>query len=69
MTGGRRPFDPSCPECRRELERHMALWQAQYDEVDHGPGLFRLLFEHYCTHRREPGAGGAPPLPDPRSEP
>jgi len=47
----------------------MALWQAQYDEVDHGPGLFRLLFEHYCTHRREPGAGGAPPLPDPRSEP
>lgn len=45
-----KPWDPSCPECRRELDRHMELWQAQYDEVDHGAGIYRLLFEHYCTH-------------------
>lgn len=50
-----RPWDPSCPECLRELDRHMELWQAQYDEVDHGAGIYRLLFDHRCTHARGPG--------------
>ncbi len=49
-------WDPNCPKCREELERHAELWQAQYDDVDHGAGIYRLLFEHYCTHEsRESG--------------
>ena len=46
----RKPWDPNCPKCREELQRHSDLWQAQYDDVDHGAGIYRLLFEHYCTH-------------------
>ena len=47
----RKPWDPNCPKCREELQRHSDLWQAQYDDVDHGAGIYRLLFEHYCTHK------------------
>jgi len=53
----RKPWDPNCPKCRRELQRHSDLWQAQYDEVDHGAGSLRLQFEHYCTHESREGDG------------
>ena len=46
----RKRWNPDCPKCREELQRHSDLWQAQYDDVDHGAGIYRLLFEHYCTH-------------------
>jgi len=53
----RKPWDPNCPKCREELKRHSDLWQAQYDDVDHGAGIFRLQFEHYCTHESREGGG------------
>src|SRR3972149_3259277 len=43
-------WDPNCPKCREEMERHAELWQAQYDDVDHGAGVIRLLFMRNCTH-------------------
>ena len=51
----RKKWDPNCPKCKEKLQRHMELWQAQYDDVDHGAGIYRLLFEHYCTHEGRQG--------------
>lgn len=54
----RKPWDPECPGCREELLRHSDLWQAQYEDVDHGAGIYRLQFEHYCIHENGRKADG-----------
>lgn len=60
----RRRWDSACPRCREELDRHLELWQSQYDDVDHGAGIYRLIFEHYCTH-----GGPKTPAAGPRGDP
>ena len=43
-----------CPKCRAELERQAALAEALFDELDHGAGIYRGLWEEYpCPHQGE----------------
>jgi len=44
----------NCPKCRAELQRQTELVEALLDELDHGAGIYRGLWENYpCPHQEE----------------
>ncbi|MGH7771789.1 MAG: hypothetical protein ACREQA_06085 [Candidatus Binatia bacterium] len=46
-------LDPQCPKCQKELQRHLELSEAIFDEVDHGVGKGMLLEDYSCNHETE----------------
>lgn len=49
----RKQWDPNCPKCQEELQRHVELSDSIFDEVNHGVGKGVLLEDYYCNHQRE----------------
>ncbi len=62
----RKKWDPQCPYCQEELQRHLELWKALFDEVDHGvvKGAQFQFEEHFCTHAEAPPDDPAPEAAD-----
>lgn len=48
----RKKWNPDCPGCQEEMRRHIELWKAVFDEVDHGvaKGAQFRADELYCDH-------------------
>lgn len=61
----RKRWDPNCPRCRGELERHVELWRTVSDELDHGvvKGALFNFEDYFCTHetQQETSKSTAPP--------
>ncbi|MGH7774026.1 MAG: hypothetical protein ACREQA_17520 [Candidatus Binatia bacterium] len=49
----RKQWDPNCPKCQEELQRHIELSDSIFDEVNHGVGKGELLEDYYCNHQGE----------------